>query len=153
NLYMRGRMFQSGALAAATIEFNGISEQTVVGKGSWERNVQVLLNNPTELKVEDTVWIPANLYLNAGKIKISENAMIGIRENFQIFRTSTNSFIEGTLARIGESVLEFPIGLGGLYAPLRLAAGNGPDSFYVSYHRSNPHYLSGSLSIQSPIDH
>ncbi|MCR6719578.1 MAG: T9SS type A sorting domain-containing protein [Chitinophagaceae bacterium] len=131
----------------------GTLHQHIKGKGTWSGSIRLQIENPNHVTTDDTLWLPADLELAAGKIIVSENALLGMSAESQINYTPEN-FIEGSLALCGESMLQFPVGAGGIFAPLQVSAGgNRTDTFIAKYFRGNPQSTAGIAGpVASPIE-
>ena len=70
---------------------------------------------------------------------------------------SITSFIDGPMKKIGNTNFTFPVGTGGIYAPIGITNGTGElatDEFTAQYVRANPQNVYGnSYFLGSGIDH
>lgn len=123
------------------IELNGLINQHINSPGSITGNISLRVNNGAGIIVDSPLRLPFNLQLVNGRVITSASNLLTIIDNAVCSGASSASFIEGPLMKEGDDDFTFPVGKGGIYAPVRLAPalGAGPtDQFIVEYIRSNP---------------
>lgn len=127
--------------------FNGPSgNQTITGTTAFDYLIidkaagNVVLNSP--------VTCNQVLTLTSGKVVTSATNLLTLTDNASWAGASVASNVEGPMKKIGDEDFIFPVGLGGIYAPLGLTGGTGAattDEFTVEYLRTNPQSLYGNV--------
>lgn len=137
------------------LEFNGTSLQQFTGNGSIQQSVTVQLNNSQGLQLLSALQIPYQLQLGNGKISSSTAALLILADNSIVTGAHAGSFVEGPLRKTGDDDFVFPVGKGGIFAPLGIEGGTGAqvtDQFTAEYHRVNPQSVYGT-AYATGIDH
>lgn len=126
--------------------FDGSSgNQTITGATTFDYLLidkaagDVLLNSP--------ITVNQLLTLTSGKILTTSVNLLTLSDNASWTGASVASNVEGPMKKIGDEDFTFPIGKGGIYAPLGLTGGSDAatnDEFTVEYLRTNPQSLYGN---------
>lgn len=155
DLHVAGRLVQSGSAAGSVVKMDGAgNSQKISGRGIWLGNYSLSIGNPGAVVVNDTTWLPGDLHILSGKVNVGERALLGIAAGKSISLAGDQNFVEGSLARVGSDTLLFPLGTGGIYAPLSIAAGGAVlDTFIARYYRANPQTASLASDVLPPVNH
>lgn len=144
NLYCHGRILQTGATGLSTWQMKGNQPQVMAGKGQWQGQINLVINNAAGITLVDTLFLPGHLNLELGKVTTLGNAILWMRSPALVQHASESSFVDGRMGWIGANPFVFPIGVGGIFAPIGIhQQGADTDSFYAQYHRANPQSTAG----------
>lgn len=155
DLYNAGIMNRSGNGNAARFELAGSREQTVTHTGSINGAVILAVQNTAGIRLATLLRVNYALEFISGKIYTTYEYPLQVSPGCLVTGASPLSFVEGPVCKIGAEAFRFPIGQGGIFAPLAIQAGiNETDTFTARYHRSNPYSISGLPNQLDPsIDH
>lgn len=137
------------------MEFNGTGPQQFTGSGIIRQSVTVQMNNSQGLHLLTALEIPYQLLLGNGKIISNASALLILADNATVSGANAGSFVEGPVRKTGDEDFIFPLGRGGIFAPLGIEGGTGAqatDEFTAEYHRANPQAIYGS-TYAGGIDH
>ncbi|MCB9364819.1 MAG: T9SS type A sorting domain-containing protein [Flavobacteriales bacterium] len=146
----------------STVSYLGsTSSQTVAGGGSGTGDsfnyYNLIINNSyitsPQLIIEGNISIPSGgtITFTDGVIKTTSTNLLTINAGGLLSGGSSNSFVDGPLSKIGNTLFTFPIGNNGYYNPLGISAPSLlTDEFKAQYTRATP----GNRSNLDPsIDH
>ena len=138
NSVIDGILRESGN--TADFELKGSSNQSISGVGSIQNSVSLIINNPSGATLNSPLTLPYSLTLTNGKLSTSSTNLLTIADNATCTGASSVSFVDGPMRKIGDEAFTFPIGKGGMYAPIGISGGTGTatDEFTAEYIRSNP---------------
>jgi len=155
------RRFNSGG----RYEYNGFTPQTS-GNGlptTISGSLRVNKFGPSnDLTLSTPTLITGSLALESGKIITTATNLLTMADNATFASVPTSgsivSFVAGPMKKTGDEDFVFPIGTGGIYAPLSITGGTGAtatDEFTAEYIRANPQgaYPSGGSFYAAGIDH
>ncbi len=154
NVANEGILTESGSSTGTAIGFNGAGQQLFIQQGQLSNQVGLVVNNAEGVKLQGRVDIAGNVSLGNGNLVTSGSGLLVLHSQATI-AANASGFVEGALRRIGTGALQFPIGLGGIFAPLHLEPDiNQTDTFEVEYIRSNPATTSGyGATVPASLDH
>ncbi len=94
----------------------------------------VKLNNSTTgvpgIILSGTMTINNQLDLTSGILQTNAGNLLVIDTGGSIINSGANSYIEGAVKKIGNTAFEFPLGSGGVYAPISISAPAGATSAF-----------------------
>jgi len=100
--------------------------------------------------VSTDVTINGNVALNGGIIT-NTNPIIFQAAGGTYTGGSANSYIDGPVLKRGSTAFAYPVGKGGVYAPLTIGVLSGFSDVTVTYFRTNPKAVFGTgIATQSP---
>lgn len=124
----------SNTLIKNAIVFSGASEQLVTG--SYEVKIDTLIVNKSNGSVTLTnqLSIYKKLILIDGFINSDTINILTIKSGGKVTNASDSSFIEGPVAKLGNTSFTFPIGRNGIYNPITISAPTSTtDKFVAEY--------------------
>jgi hypothetical protein len=163
DLQTGGTLITNGAPGTTSqLELSGSSNQNITTNGIFSGVRMELIMNGVSATLLTQVILPgdfnatnANLQLTNGKIKATGSTKLIMLATSSVSGGSTNSFVEGPMQKRGNTDFVFPLGTGGIYAPLGMYNGSGAaatDIFTAEYKRANPQSTYGPL-VQSGMEH
>jgi hypothetical protein len=143
---------ESGTLMTATnlgLVFTGTANQTVNFMAStisnWNGNVKINKTNGTVILLSvfrlDAGTAQTLTFVKGNMVTGNTNILI-IGGTTAVSGANSNSFTEGPVRKDGNQTFVFPIGKGGIYAPVRIsnfASSSSSTQFRAEYFRANPH--------------
>lgn len=155
HLHCDGTILQTGAATLSSWQMRGTSPQTISGMGKWIGKISLVVNNAAGVLLPDTLFLPYHLDLQNGKVITQGAAALVMQSSGTVSNASANSFVEGRMGWIGGSPFVFPIGTGGIFAPIGIDGGGAAtDSFYAQYYRANPNSTAGVAGpLADSLDH
>lgn len=155
NLYNDGVITRTGTGAASRFEMAGVTEQFIYHPGAISGQIILSVNNPAGVKLATLLRLPHALEFVQGKLHTTAEQLLTLQPGCQVLNAGAHSFVDGPVCKIGEEAFDFPIGTGGIYAPISIGAtGAVTDSFIAVYRRSNPQQIPGLINqVSTPIDH
>ena len=138
-----------------TVRFEGNVAQVFGGNATEFYNL-AMNNSSTGLNLKAAVSIANNLTLTDGNINTT-NGLLTINDNATSDEGSENSFVDGSMKKIGDEAFIFPVGDGTVWARLGLdGAGGTSDEFTVEYHFDsiyNPYSVVAPLENGSSLEY
>jgi len=155
NLINDGMITRTGTGAASRFELAGVAEQFIYHQGAINGQVILSVNNQAGVKLATLLRLPHALEFVQGKLYTTAEQLLILQPGCQVVNAGVHSFVDGPVCKIGEEAFDFPVGTGGIYAPLSIGStGTVTDSFIAVYRRSNPQQISGLVNqVSAPIDH
>lgn len=162
---LKGNLINAGTItttgAAGTIndfEINGTTNQSLSNTGTFSgTRLLLIMNNTAGATLNTPLTLPYNLTLTSGKITTTAPNLLTMIAGSSYTGGSITSFIDGPMKKIGNTNFTFPVGTGGIYAPIGITNGTGElatDEFTAQYVRANPQNVYGnSYFLGSGIDH
>jgi len=148
-LIVSGNLTNNGTLSASTgtITFFGSSNSTVSGNNLLFN--RVVLNKAS---LSDTVLLNTSITVSNEMLFIkglvySNNQEVVFMDESDSRDGSSDSFIDGTVRKIGNNDFTFPVGDAGYYAPISIfTIGTDSEEFTAEYIHRNPDSLGYSTS-------
>jgi hypothetical protein len=136
-----------------TFTFNGANVQTIISGG--DDFYDIIFNNSTfgfaDIDVIDPMNITHSGTFTNGVVIISGLGTLTFVNGATSTSGSADSFVDGSVKKIGNVAFIFPIGDNSLYAPLEISAADGggtaTDDFIAKYINEDPHALYNSLDV------
>lgn len=155
NLDNRGLITESGISTESGIILNGSAPQFISTTGNITQQVKLAIDNPAGMTLLTPLLIAHKLELMQGKIYTSPANLLSLAAGAVCSGGSSLSFIEGPIKKAGNTGFDFPVGVGGIYAPIGITDGGlETDEFLAEYKRANPQSTPGlGSNYQSPIHH
>lgn len=155
NLDNRGLITETGTSTGSGIVLNGTSRQSILSTGDIAQEVKLTVNNPAGIRLLSPLLISYQLELIQGKLYTSSTDLLSLGADAICYGGSSLSFIEGPMKKIGNTGFDFPLGTGGIYAPIGIGNGGlNTDEFLAEYKRANPQSAPGlGNTCQAPIHH
>lgn len=156
NLNNAGLITETGSSVGSELELNGSLQQTINCPGVISQSVSLKINNPGGVVLSSPLVLPYRLHLLNGKIFSSMLHPLVLMDNAICTGGSALSFVEGPVKKIGDDDFVFPVGKGGIYAPITISGTGGSinDEFTAEYMRLNPQSTSGLGNVvEAPIHH
>lgn len=152
--YSSGALTQTG-LGIPQIELCGTTNQNIFITGSFTNHVEFNINNAAGVTLQTPVTLPYKLLLTNGKLKTTASRLLTLMPDATCSGGSSASFVNGPIKKIGNNSFSFPVGEGGIYAPIAITNVSGEqitDEFTAEYKRSNPQSSFGT-NYSSGINH
>lgn len=114
-----------------------------------------IMQNPSGLDLLTPLTFPGNAVFTNGKIRTNASSILSMIDNAVYSGGSVNSFVDGPMRKIGDDDFIFPVGKGGIYAPVGIKSVSGQqlsDIFTAEYKRANPQGIFGA-NFQPGINH
>ena len=153
---VRGNWNDEGAVAVAngTIRFVGTTAQTITGNNISFNNVEV--NNTTGVTVNGKISITGLLTLTNGLVTTTDVNLITITETGSISTGASTRYINGPLAKRGNTNFIFPVGNATRYSPLEIQGITSSSTFKAQYFKTayaNTSTLNAGLNNVSGLEH
>jgi hypothetical protein len=161
NLLNQGMITEGGPPGTVNeLELNGTINQTITNNFGGILSGDELLfimNNPAGATLLSPLTLPYNLTLTNGIITTSAVNPLTMINNAVVTGAggSVTSFIQGPMKKIGDDDFTFPVGEGGIYAPIGISGGinaNVADIFTAQYFRQSPQVTFGTV-YDGSFDH
>jgi len=159
NINNQGAIITSGI--AGTInkfELNGTTNQDILSTGAITAGaggLNFIMNNSAGATLNTPLILPDELTLTDGKITTDLTNILTMVDGSSYSGGSTSSFVQGPMKKIGATDFTFPVGEGGIYAPITISGGTGgaaTDAFIATYFRTDPRGVIGNV-LEPPINH
>ncbi|MCW3120432.1 MAG: C-terminal target protein, partial [Chitinophagaceae bacterium] len=127
NLTNAGILKSEGATGTVNdLELNGSLNQDISIAGTLSgTQLKFIMNNLAGATLITPLILPGitseALQLNNGKIKTTATRMLSMLDNSGYTGGTATSFIEGPMKKIGDDAFSFPVGKGGIYAPIKFS--------------------------------
>ena len=162
-LILKGNLINAGTFTtfgnSGTINdfiLNGTSNQDITSSGTFDGDQLVLkMNNANGATLLSPISLKHELDLIDGVITTTSTNLLTLEDNATATGGSTSSFVYGPMKKIGDDDFTFPLGDGGIYAPIGISGGSGSatsDEFTAIYYRNNPQNVISNI-VESGIDH
>ena len=139
------------------LELNGTTNQSLSNTGTFSgTRLLFIMNNAAGATLNTPLTLPYNLALTSGKITTTTSNLLTMIDGSAYTGGSVTSFIDGPMKKIGNTDFTFPVGKGGIYAPIGISGGIGAtvtDEFTAEYLRTNPQTPFGNQYGASGINH
>ncbi len=136
---------------------SGTTNQSITNNGTFSGVIlQLTMNNPAGATLNTPLTLPYNLTLTSGKITTTTPNLLTMVAGSSYTGGSITSFVDGPMKKIGNTNFTFPVGTGGIYAPIGIINGAGQlatDEFTAEYKRTNPQTPFGNQYGVSGINH
>jgi len=150
------RSYNSGA----NYEYIGTATQTTGDGLPTNLSGTLRINNSagiatTGVSLSQGIIISGTLNLSLGKFTTNAANLASIDDGATVINASSTSFVQGPMKKIGATDFAFPVGEGGIYAPITISGGTGgaaTDAFIATYFRTDPRGVIGNV-IEPPINH
>ncbi len=155
NLDNRGLITETGSSTGSGILMNGTSAQLISGAGSVMQEVKLVVDNAAGVILQSPLHLPFQLEFINGKIRSSISNLLSLGGNATCNGAGDSGFVEGPVKKAGRNAFLFPVGVGGIFAPVYFEeGGEAADEFIVNYRRTNPQSSPGlGSNCISPINH
>jgi len=147
--------------SGANYEYTGTIVQTTGDGLPANLSATLQINNSagigtTGVSLSQATTITGTLNLALGKLTTTTVNLASIEDGANVINASSTSFVNGPLKKIGDEDFTFPVGKGGIYAPIGISGGIGAtvtDEFTAEYLRTNPQTPFGNQYGTSGINH
>lgn len=154
NLDVYGIWTNNGTLTPNTgsITFRGSSSNTITSSGS-ETFYNLIINNSNGVTISSGTHQVSNQMTFTSGI-VTQNATLNILNGASVSGASNSSYVSGPVTKIGNSAFTFPVGSGGSYRPIGIAApSSATDAFTARYFNSNPNASYPVAQFAPTLDH
>lgn len=144
--------FQS--IGDSKLTLTGKTEQVILGSSSNSdsfiiENLVINTFNNDHISLAGHVLVTGQLTFIKGIVDARENAMINLGSTATSSGSSAVSYIDGPIAKTGNTAFLFPVGDGGVYAPIAISAPAATSTFKAEYFSRS--YQSSTASYVSPL--
>ncbi|MGN6293439.1 MAG: hypothetical protein ACTHMV_11915 [Chitinophagaceae bacterium] len=155
NLDNRGLITETGTSTGSGLVLNGTNHQLILSTGDITQEVKLVVDNQAGITLLSPLLISYQLELIRGKLFTSSTDLLSLGAEAICSGGSPLSFIEGPMKKTGSASFDFPLGVGGIYAPIGISSGGlETDEFLAEYKRANPQSTPGLGNIcQAPVHH
>lgn len=128
-----------GNIAASGITFAGTSAQTIPADMLVSATLPNLtINNASGVTIASNITITSLLTFTAGILNTGAFTLI-LADNATSAGNGTGKYVDGNLQKTGDDEFIFPVGNGGVYAPIKIGApALTTDHFTASFHYTDP---------------
>jgi hypothetical protein len=157
---------QNGTLSStdnSSVNFKGSSQQLVKAGGTggdtlYMQNFTVNNSSTTypQVVLNSNLYVTGNLTMTKGIMQSSSSHMVILSANATCSGGSSTCYVEGPIRKEGTSAFVFPVGKGGVYAPVAISAPSTSTSFTVEYFNtpySNTSSIDNSLTKVSQVEY
>jgi len=157
-------IFKGDVNSSGTITKSGAGNPTIQLAGSANQSVSITdlqntvifeINNNAGASLTSPLLLPESLILTNGKITTTSTNLLTLPDTATYSGGSASSFIDGPIKKFGSGDFIFPVGKGGIYAPIGISGGSGgvsTDAFTAEYLRLDPRPIFG-INYATGIDH
>ncbi|PZR25023.1 MAG: hypothetical protein DI535_19885 [Citrobacter freundii] len=151
----RGLVTETGSSTSSSIIMNGDAAQSIACPGNISQQVTMIMDNDAGLMLATPLHLSHHLQFRKGRIYSTTANMLTLGAAASCSGGSESGFVQGPIKKTGSAAFTFPVGTGGIYAPLTIGAGGlDSDEFIVEYKRANPQSTPGLGNMyQFPINH
>jgi hypothetical protein len=152
NIINAGGWTQNGGTftaATGSVNFNGLVDQSFNGSVTPTFN-NLAINNtgPVGVTLNTGAIVAGTLTLTEGNFITSSANLITLNAGAVASGASTSSFVEGPMAKIGNTTFNFPIGKAGIYyRPIQLSSISASATIQAEYFYADPNGV-GFLTAQ-----
>lgn len=159
DLRVKGKIVETGT-GKPGLFFKGNQVQRVdmqqeQGQGLEGDSLWIRVDNPMGIQLLTPLQVPYQFIFSSGKVVAPPSHPLIFPQAAFWVGASVSSYVNGVVRKQGASGFEFPVGEGGIYAPLVLRAsaeGVESEEWEVSYHRQDPRQNVGG-AIEAPLNH
>ncbi len=137
--------------AATVYSFNGNNGQTISTVATYETFTNLTINDPSGITLSSPINVSGILNLSNGIINANDTTDVLLLKSTASCPVggSVNSYVNGPVAKIGNSPFEFPVGASGRFMPLAISApATNTDTITVDYIFDVP---VNSMSVAAPL--
>jgi|GEM_PF-1451925 len=143
-----GATFNQGS---TTVIFNGSSPQTLGGTKSTTFN-NLTMNGSGGLTLGRAATVTGVLTFTNGIISTTATNLLTINAGGSAINASNSSFVDGPIAKTGNTAFTFPVGVTGTgYVPIAIASLSGSYTYVAQYNRTNAAAMGGITAVG--LDH
>ncbi|MFO7862482.1 MAG: PKD domain-containing protein, partial [Salinivirgaceae bacterium] len=158
NMNINGDFIINGLLThnGGTISFTGTNAQQISGSAAQVVFNDIIINKSAEnLTLGKSIEIAGNLTLTDGIVFTDAANLLTIQHGGGATEGNANSFIDGLIAKIGNTAFTFPTGDGPVWAPIAITAPtNTSDAFRAEYFfEANEHTTRPCTNCESGIEY
>lgn len=152
NIVNAGGWTQNGGTFTAStgsVNFNGLVDQSFNGSVTPTFN-NLTINNtgPAGVTLNRGAIVAGNLTLTEGNFITSSANLITLNAGATTSGASSSSFVEGPMAKVGNTTFNFPVGKAGIYyRPIQLSAISASGTIQAEYFYADPNGV-GFLTAQ-----
>jgi len=126
NVINNGIIRENSSVTGNQFQLTGTSNQNISGSGSWTGDdLTFIMNNAAGATLNAPLNLPNNLALTNGKITTTAPFLLTMIAGSSYTGGSITSFVDGPMKKIGNTDFTFPVGTGGIYAPIGISGGIG----------------------------
>ncbi|MGZ4033386.1 MAG: hypothetical protein ACXVP4_00870, partial [Bacteroidia bacterium] len=151
NIQTTCRAYSSGA----NYEYTGNASQ-VTGDGlpSTVNNLTINNSSAAGVQLTNTVAVSNQLLFSSGILTSTSSALLIMNAGSSAIGANSSRYVNGPVRKIGNTAFNFPVGKGGLYAPISISApAVNTDHFTAEYFNSNPDPTYDRTMKDPTIDH
>jgi hypothetical protein len=139
--------------SAANYEYNGTVGQ-VTGNGLPSTVNSLTINNTsTGVTMTNAVIIASQLNFITGKLYTTSTELLTLNSSAAATGASNASFVNGPVAKIGNTDFIFPVGKDSGYRPIAVTSLSASETFTAEYFHQNPDPLYSFVNKAASIDH
>lgn len=155
HLYLYGTIQHTGSADSTLLEWCGTAQQQVVNTGTLQGAFRCRINNSNGVVFNNNFFFPVELELVSGMVRVADTAALYFGSEAVINGAAPERFVDGAIVKAGASAFMFPLGQGGIYAPLAMSASEQEDdTIRVRYLRASPvSWFSAASEPPAEIDH
>jgi Secretion system C-terminal sorting domain len=155
NLDINGNLVSTGTFNAngGTVSFVGSSAgNTISSNGTLPLNNVVISKSNGITFSSGTMTIAGTMTLTNGVL--TQNGTLRFLAGSAVTGTSNSSYVDGPIAKVGNTAFVYPFGKGGLYRPLGISApATISDAYTAQYFNTNPTGTYPNANRASSLDH
>ncbi|HNP76793.1 MAG TPA: T9SS type A sorting domain-containing protein [Cyclobacteriaceae bacterium] len=158
NIVNAGGWTQNGGTFTAStgsVNFNGLVDQTLNGSVTPTFN-NLTINNtgPAGVTLNRGAIVTGNLTLTEGNFITSSANLITLNAGATTSGASSSSFVEGPMAKVGNTTFNFPVGKAGIYyRPIQLSAISASGNIQAEYFYADPNGVGFLTAQKDPTLH
>lgn len=151
----RGLITETGSSTSSSVIINGDVLQSITCTGNISQQVTMIMDNEAGLMLATPLHLSHGIQFRKGKIYSTTANMLSLGVVASCSGGSGSGFVQGPMKKAGTAAFTFPVGAGGIYAPVTIGTGGlDSDEFIVEYKRANPQSTPGLGNVyQFPINH
>lgn len=135
--------------------FDGSVAQHISGSATTVQFGDLQVNNASNnITLNTPITITKELDLDRGHITSSSSNLLILADHAIVSSSSSHSFVNGPVRKIGAQVFTFPTGKSNTYAPIGISApSSATDHFTAEYFYENPNPTYSTSNVESSIHH
>ncbi|NUO03167.1 MAG: T9SS type A sorting domain-containing protein [Saprospiraceae bacterium] len=124
----------------AIYHYNGLLLAQMTGDGLPTSASDLVINNPNGVTLTQSVLINGTITFTVGLLATTATEFLMVNAGATVSGASSVSFVDGPMEKTGDEAFIFPVGDGGVFAPIGISASNDAmsNTFRAEYFLGDP---------------
>lgn len=155
NINNAGGWTQNGGTftpSTSSVNFNGLVDQSLNGSvATTFTNLSINNTGPNGVTLNQGAVVTGTLTLTEGNFITSSSNLLTLNAGSTASGASSSSFVEGPMAKVGNTTFNFPVGKGGIYyRPIQVSAISASSTIQAEYFYADPNGAGFNTSLKDP---